>query len=61
MPKWKEDTKEFKVGIRYDRVRGASCTIPKPIIVRLGAPQKLIFIIKGSRIEVQAASNFPDI
>lgn len=46
MPKWKKDTKEFEVGVNYVENRGASSSIPKPIIEMLGKPESIKFIVK---------------
>ena len=46
MPKWKKDTKEFEVGVNYVENRGASSSIPKPIIEMLGNPESINFIVK---------------
>ena len=46
MPKWKKDTKEFEVGVNYVENRGASSSIPKPIIEMLGNPESIKFLVK---------------
>ena len=48
MPKWKKDTKEFEVGVNYVENRGASSSIPKPIIEMLGNPKSIKFIVNDN-------------
>ena len=48
MPKWKKDTKEFEVGVNYVATRGASSSIPKPIIEMLGNPQSIKFVLNDN-------------
>jgi len=55
MAKWKEGAIEFPVGVGYSENRGYACTIPKPVIVALGEPERITFMIKGKRVEVKAA------
>ena len=55
MPKWKEGATEFTVSVEYHKVKGYSCTIPKPIVELLGEPKKLTFEVKGKKIEVLAS------
>jgi hypothetical protein len=50
LPKWKKDETEFTVSVTFNEHRGYQCYIPKPIIEKLGSPNKLKFIIKESNI-----------
>ena len=54
MPKWKEDAKQFTVGVNYSAVRGYQATIPKPVMARLGNPDRLTFEVKRAKVEVRA-------
>lgn len=54
MPKWKADAKEFTVGVNYSEVRGYQSTIPKPVMARLGNPDRLTFVIGRRKVEVRA-------
>lgn len=54
MPKWKGDAKEFTVGVNFSEVRGYQATIPKPVMEKLGRPERLTFTTKGKRVEVKA-------
>ena len=54
MPKWKKDAKEFEVGVSFNDVRGAQSSIPKPVYDALGQPDSIKFVMKGSRIELEA-------
>ncbi|MDN5847779.1 MAG: hypothetical protein L0H53_16060 [Candidatus Nitrosocosmicus sp.] len=53
MPKWKNDAKEFEVGINYVEGRGYSSSIPKPIIEKLGNPKRLKFVVNDNDIKLQ--------
>lgn len=53
MPKWKKDATEFEVGVNYHEVRGAQSSIPKPVIDALGHPDKIKFIVKNKRVEIE--------
>jgi hypothetical protein len=55
MAKWREGATEFTVGVGYSENRGHACTIPKPVIEVLGDPERITFMIKGKRVEVEAA------
>ena len=54
MPKWKEGATEFIVAVNHHETRGYQCNIPKPIMDLLGEPEKVKFVVKGKRIEVEA-------
>jgi hypothetical protein len=54
MPKWQKDAKEFVVSITYHETRGIQCYMPKPLIEHLGKPKAIKFLIKGTRVEVEA-------
>jgi uncharacterized protein YcgL (UPF0745 family) len=57
MPKWKKDTKEFEVGVNYVENRGASSSIPKPIIEMLGNPQSIKFLVNEDNEVVLVSGN----
>ena len=57
MPKWKQDLKEFTVGISYSDTRGSQSYIPKPIIDFLGKPKSLTFAIRGNIVHVIAGKD----
>lgn len=52
MPKWKKDAKEFTVGVNFNEDRGYQSSIPKPIIDVLGDPEKITFVIDGSKVKI---------
>lgn len=54
MPKWKKDANEFKVSVNYVEKRGYSSSIPKPIMVALGEPSSIKFVLKGKKVELVA-------
>jgi hypothetical protein len=56
MPKWKKDETEFSVSLGYQEVKGYWITVPKPIVQLLGTPKKVIFKLKGKRIEVEGSN-----
>jgi hypothetical protein len=49
MPKWKKGAKEFTVGVNYVENRGASSSIPKPIIEKLGNPDSIKYIVNDDK------------
>ncbi|HVB11920.1 MAG TPA: hypothetical protein VNE86_02210 [Nitrososphaerales archaeon] len=55
MPRWKEGSREFTFSVNSHETRGHQCTIPKPVIEALGEPERITFMIKGKRVEVEAA------
>ena len=51
MPKWKTDATEFVVSVNHGARHGSSSSyIPKPLLARLGNPNKLKFVIQGDKI-----------
>jgi hypothetical protein len=52
VPKWKKEATEFTVSINYHPTRGYQSSIPLPVMEKLGKPDKLTFVIKGSKIEI---------
>ena len=60
MARWKKDTKEFEVGVNYVEDRGASSSIPKPIIEMFGNPKSIKFVLKDNN-EVALVSGNPSI
>jgi len=57
MAKWKEGAIEFTVGVGYSENRGYACTIPRPVIEALGEPERITFMIKGKRVEIEPAED----
>lgn len=55
MPKWKKDAKEFTVSVNYNDSRGYQSSIPKPVMVALGEPTTVTFVINGNNVKVEAA------
>lgn len=55
MPKYKENATEFPASVNYNEHRGYAGTIPRPIMEFLGNPSKIVYIIRGKRVEVEAA------
>ena len=54
MPKWKDDAREFSVSVTYNELKGSQIRVPKPILERLGNPEKIKFVIgRNDRIEVE--------
>jgi hypothetical protein len=45
MPKWKEDAKEFSVSVTYNEEKGSQIRVPKPILEKLGNPERIKFVI----------------
>jgi hypothetical protein len=56
MPKWKKDAKEFVVGVNYVESRGASSSIPKPVIEKLGNPDSIKYIFNDDNKTIQLVS-----
>lgn len=55
MPKWKADAKEFSVSVTYNEEKGSQIRVPKPLLEKLGNPEKIKFVIgKNDKIEVEA-------
>lgn len=52
MPKWKKDATEFIVSVNDDGNGSNICRIPKPIIEKLGQPEKIKFVIDGKKITI---------
>ena len=51
MPTWKTDATEFVVSVNHNAQNGSSVSrIPKPLLARLGNPDKLKFVIQGDKI-----------
>lgn len=56
MPKWRKGATEFTVGVNYNEIRGYQCSIPKPVMDKLGNHVKSVtFVIKGGKVELKAA------
>jgi hypothetical protein len=56
MPKWKKDAKEFVVGVNYSDGRGYQSSIPIPVIVKLGKPDTIKFVINDDTNTVELIS-----
>lgn len=54
MPKWKKDAKEFTVSVNYNDSRGYQSSIPKPVMVALGEPTTVTFVINGDSVKIEA-------
>jgi len=52
LTRWKKDETEFTVSLNLDESRGAICIVPKPIVEKLGNPDKIKFVIRGKGIVV---------
>ena len=50
MPKWKKNETEFSVSISNDGNGSHVCRIPKPIIEKLGNPNRIKFVLSGKKI-----------
>lgn len=55
MPKWKKDAKEFEVNVHYSDDKGTQIRIPKPLLGKMGNPDKIKFVIKKDKIEVESS------
>ena len=54
MTSWAKNTKEFTVSvIKNEKRRTSYSYIPKPILERLGTPDKLKFVISGDDVLVR--------
>jgi len=60
VPKWKRNAREFTVGVNYNDVRGYQTSIPKPIAEALGKPKAVTYLLKGKRVELEAAKESSD-
>lgn len=56
MGKWKKDAKEFVVGVNYVENRGASSSIPKPVIEKLGMPDSIKYVVNDDNKTIQLIS-----
>ncbi len=52
MPKWKKDATKFLVSVSNDGNGSNVCRIPKPIVEKLGNPDRIKFVISGKGINV---------
>jgi hypothetical protein len=59
MPTWKKDATEFTVSVNFNEVRGYQTSIPKPVAEVLGRPERITYVVKGSKVEVRAAQKPP--
>jgi hypothetical protein len=56
MPRWKKDQKEFIVSVTHHEHRGYQSYLPKPIMEMLGNPNTIKFIIKNTKVELEAGN-----
>ncbi len=54
LTRWKKDETEFTVSLNLDESRGAICIVPKPIVEKLGNPDKIKFILSGKKIIIDS-------
>ena len=52
MPKWSKDATEFTVNVHYDDEKGSQVRIPKPILEKIGSPDKITFVIDGNDVKI---------
>ena len=50
--RWRPDAPEFTVGMSYFEGRGYQCTVPPPIVIRLGLKDCITFKVSGKRVIV---------
>jgi hypothetical protein len=55
VPKWKKNATKFIVGVNYNETRGYQTSIPKPVAEVLGKPKAITYVLKGKKIELEAA------
>jgi hypothetical protein len=60
VPKWKKDAKEFSISVTHHETRGYQAYLPKPIMEKLGNPDKIKFVIKNNKIEVESSDETDD-
>jgi len=54
LTRWKKDEKAFEVKLTDDYRGSIYCRVPKPIIEKLGNPEKIKFEIQRKKITVEA-------
>ena len=54
MGRWKKDETEYTVNLNHDQRRGCIAIIPKPIVEKLGKPDKIQFVIIGKKVMIDA-------
>jgi len=54
LTRWKKDVKEFEVKLTDDYSGSIYCRVPKPIIEKLGNPERIKFEILRKNIIVNA-------
>jgi hypothetical protein len=57
VPKWSKDAKEFEVSVSYNDEKGSQVRLPKPILAKLGNPERVRFVMKDGKVEVKAAKS----
>jgi hypothetical protein len=57
MPKWSKDATEFAVNVHYSDDKGTQVRIPKPLLEKLGNPDRIKFVIDGRDVKIIPAKN----
>lgn len=57
MPKWSKDATEFEVSVHYDEEKGSQVRIPKPILEKIGNPEKITFVISGKDVKITTSKS----
>lgn len=52
MPKWSKDATEFTVNVFYSDDKGSQVRIPKPVLEKIGNPDKITFVIDGNDVRI---------
>ncbi|HJU14425.1 MAG TPA: hypothetical protein VJ792_08230 [Candidatus Nitrosotalea sp.] len=52
MPKWSKDATEFTVNVHYDEEKGSQVRIPKPLLEKMGNPDKITFLTEGKDVRI---------
>ncbi len=60
LPKWPKDARTFTVSVNHHKRRGFQSSIPKPVMEKLGNPDKITFLIKPrKKVEVTTGDAHP--
>ena len=54
MGRWKKDETKYTVNPNYDKRRNCIAITPKPIIEKLGMPDRIQFVTNGKKITIDA-------
>jgi len=57
VPKWRKNAKEFEVKVDYDEEKGSRIRVPKPLLGKMGNPDKIKFVIKKNKIELEPSND----